>query len=539
MRCLGPAPSVALLFCSCLLAQQGSGTGLEIHGIATDAVTRQPMAGAHITLVEGPAIGSEREDAQGYGAISRSDGHFSIAGLKPGVYYLTAQHNGYLHLPAKKPGNDTITLKPGEQITDAKVELTPEAVIIGHVLDENGDPVQFADVQTDPAAGSARTDDRGQFRLVLPPGKFYVHAVADGPGFNQRNGVPEIRSDGAVPPVYGTTFYPGTASKDKATLIEIAPGQQMTGVDIHLVPKRSMSISGRVTGKGSPLLAVVAFTSIRDDNRGSSTQHTFTLPDGSFAISGLSPGKYRLTANSNPAGDSSLQSRPVEVNLETVDETGVTLALVQGETLSGKVEIEGATPKLSEKLTVRLTAEPNFGESKSGETDESGNFHVDQLFPEKLHVAVMPLPENAYIKSVRIGTAEAQDGLIDLSRGVAGASLNITVSRNGGRVEGSVIGDDGKPSPSPFTLVILAASGAAIDDSNVRPTQGGEKFTYSGLRPGKYRLVALDPQQFMGGRGSPETLKALVATAPEFEIHENDRLTRDIKVLAAGDAGAK
>jgi len=80
----------ALLFCSCLPAQQATIAGLEIRGLAIDAVTRQPMAGVHITLRAGSALGIEREDAETYGAISRPDGRFSIAELKPGVYYLVA-----------------------------------------------------------------------------------------------------------------------------------------------------------------------------------------------------------------------------------------------------------------------------------------------------------------------------------------------------------------------------------------------------------------------------------------------------------------
>jgi hypothetical protein len=536
--------SLALLFCSCLLAQPAS-----IQGVAIDAVTRQPMAGVHITLRARPAIATEREDAETYGAISRPDGHFSIADLKPGVYYLTARHNGYVEVPGKKPGEDSITLKPGDQITDAKVELTPHAVIIGHVLDENSDPVQFADVQADvtdlsggrspESMGNARTDERGQFRFALAPGKFYMHATYEPGRYQPTLSGPEIRSDGAVPPVYGDTFYPGAASRDKATLIELTPGQVLTGIDIHLAPRRSVSISGRVTGIDNPRLFYVSIHLSAEENRGLGNQIDFAAPDGTFAFGGLSPGKYRLTANSSPEGDSPLQSIPVEVNPETGDETGVTLALVQGEMLSGKVEIEGATSKLAEKLTIRLTGESDFGEPKRAETDESGNFHIDQVFPEKFRVAVMPLPENAYIKSVRIGSAEVHDGLLDLSHGVAGAALNITLSRNAGRIEGSVVDGEGKPSATPFALVILAASGADIDDSNIRPTQAGDKFSYSGLRPGKYRLVALDPRQLMGARDSPDTLKALVASAPEFEIHENDRLTKDVKMLSPEDSGAK
>src|ERR1700733_2404156 len=90
--------SLLLLICSCLRAQQAS-----IEGVAIDAVTKQPMAGVHITML---AIGSERfPTGQGdkYGAISGRDGHFSITSIAPALYLLVAQHNGFIQLPGKAP----------------------------------------------------------------------------------------------------------------------------------------------------------------------------------------------------------------------------------------------------------------------------------------------------------------------------------------------------------------------------------------------------------------------------------------------------
>ena len=256
MRCLTPT---FLLLSSSLCAQQAS-----IQGQSVDAVTRQPMAGVHVIVRTMPADVSgfdNGEDGDTYGAITRPDGHFSIASLKPGLYVLDAKYNGYLHVPAKTStwhDNATITLKPGEDVKDLTVEMTPHAVITGHVFDENGDPVQYFGVKAEPASqGTVRqtpemgggSDDRGLFRMVLPPGRFYVHAVADGPGSRfSMMGSPEIRGDGLVTPVYGDTFYPGVASKDKATLIDLMPGQEVTGIDIRFAQKRSVTISGIVTG---------------------------------------------------------------------------------------------------------------------------------------------------------------------------------------------------------------------------------------------------------------------------------------------------
>lgn len=575
MRCF----VLALLLCSCLRAQQagigraeqasiGRAEQASIEGIAIDAITRQPMAGVHISMGAEAAEGFEHgADADTYGAISRPDGHFSITDMKPGLYFLGARHNGYLYLPPKTPNGreeGTVTLKPGEPLKDVVVEMTPHAVIIGHVLDENGDPVEHVEVSAEPAAqgtarqamgmtamaGGGQTDDRGQFRIVLPPGKFYVQAMSNRGGMSFIQGMmggPEIRSDGMAPPVYGPTYYPGAASKDKAVPIELGPGQNVTGIDIPLAQKRSLTISGTVTGmpensaQGIP--AFVSAFSVDENGGRNSVQPmgpAFTGPDGKFTISGVTPGHYRLMARFQGMGSAILQSPTVDVQLGNSGETGVNLALAPGETLSGTLEIEGTAKSApAEKLTVRLESKSEGGRTPGAEVAENGTFHIDQVFPDRFRVRVMPLPENAYIKSIKVGNAQTTDGMIDLSRGVSGAGINITLSRNGGQLEGKVVGDDGNPSSGSFALVVLAATADEIDESNIKPIAPGTKFTYSGLRPGKYRLIAADPRQLSDGPGFLDAIKALFPGAPEIEIHENDRIAKDVKIMTGGNPSAK
>ena len=125
-----------------------------------------------------------------------------------------------VHLPGKNPASAAITVKAGEPVRDVTVELTQHAVIIGHVLDEFGDPIHHVQVSAESIssgngnrAATAPTDERGQFRISLPPGKYYVQALADPMRHSAfAGGPPEIRTDGAVPPVYGATFYPAAAS---------------------------------------------------------------------------------------------------------------------------------------------------------------------------------------------------------------------------------------------------------------------------------------------------------------------------------------
>jgi hypothetical protein len=149
----------------------------------------------------------------------------------------------------------------------------------------------------------------------------------------------------------------------------------------------------------------------------------------------------------------------------------------------------------------------------------------------------MPLPENAYIKSIKVGSAQTTDGIVDLSRGINGAGISITLSRNAGQLEGKVVGDDGYPSPGTFAFVVLAATAEEIGESSIKRIEPGAKFNFTGLRPGKYRLIALDPRTMTGF--PPDDFRALFPGAPEFEIHENDRLTKDVKIMTAEEAGAK
>ena len=537
--------ALSLLVCACLRAQQAS-----VEGIAIDSVTKQPMAGVHITMR--PL--SDDSGMDRYGAISDRDGHFSIATLPPAEYLLIAQRNAYVQLPPEEPRRPFLTVKvnPGDRLTSLSVEMTPHALIAGRVLDEFGVPVQNVSVEAMSAdTGTTRisrvTDDRGQFRLALPPGKFYVHTQENRSAEFNPFGTPEIRSDGLGPPVYGPTFYPGVATKDRATLVELAAGQEVAGIDVHLARTRSVTVSGIVTGfPENP--ASHAFTTIQlfsaELSQGQAPAMRFAqaAPDGTFSITGLTPGHYRLQARLDlPGADSHLQSAAVEVRPESADETGVKLALVPGEAVTGTLVIEGdpadSAPK--EKLTVRLEPDrmsgmPYNGPSKGAEVGEHGAFRLEQVFPGRLRVLVLPLPANAFIKSVRLGDAEASDEWLDLSRGVSGASIQVTLSRNGGQVVGKVLGDDGEPLHGSQTYVILSASPEDFGPQNVRPVDAESKFKFTGLHPGKYRLIVLDPRQ--GSMDIRSGMKALFAKAPEIEIHEGDRIVKDVKVMEGPNA---
>lgn len=513
-------PILIILFARCLAAQQAS-----IEGTAIDAVTRQPLPGVHINMHQDPA-----EDA--WGAITRPNGRFSITGMKPALYFLTAEGNGYIHLPGKN-----VPLKPGDQVTGFIVEMTPRAVIAGRVLDEFGDPMQNVDVEATPVVPepqldepgmSDRTDERGQFRMTGAPGKYYVKATYAPMRFvpaETFNGLP-------APPAYAATFYPSSADKDRAHVVEVAPGHDLNGIDIRLARTLSLNISGVVTGvpDGSPPPLVW----MEHDEARQYTQPA--LFDGIFRFSGLAPGHYRILASSG-SGDNPLRSQLLDVHLESVDETNLNLKLMPGEELSGTLEIHGDPGKTTLLKTLAVHLEPESAPPpKGGAVDSDGAFHLSQIFPAKFRVTVRPLPENAYVDSVKLDDTEMPTGTLDLTRGAGGARLKVTVGLNSGQVEGTVLGEDGRPFAGPVAFVFLAATVDEIDNFSGKPIDPEAKFSFDGLRPGKYRLFAVDPRLVSS---SLENFRALFPKGEEIEIREGDRLIKDVKVMAAENRDAK
>ena len=116
--------------------------------------------------------------------------------------------------------------------------MTARALIAGRVMDEYGDPVAGVSVQTEPVppdrphvnlfgSSNAATDDRGEFRLITAPGKYYLKA-------NQEGRRVEIRTDGTSGAPFTTTYYPSAANAGASSVVQVGAGQDVAGIEIQL-----------------------------------------------------------------------------------------------------------------------------------------------------------------------------------------------------------------------------------------------------------------------------------------------------------------
>jgi hypothetical protein len=537
--------ALLLMLCASLAAQPAS-----VEGTVVNRTNGQPMSGVHVRLI----LGESTDSPEAYGATSNEAGHFSFPQLKPGSYLTLADRVGFFQMQPK--GNKTAgvytTIKPGEPLTDLKLEMAARAVITGHVLDDNGDPlgncyVQLMPVPPDTAVQPlgrgpyVTLDARGEYRIATPPGKYYVVATV----FNMMvGGAPEIRTDGTSEVAYGTTYYPNSAAKDQATGVEATAGSDVAGIDIHLVhaapPARPMTIGGTVTGVpdgiGRTEILLMAGTAGLPRRPAGSI---YAGLDGGSWSTRLPPGLYQVFAR-YAAAKTPLLSEPVEVRLDSVDVTNVLLVLGTGGELTGSLKVAGGAPTAAPGARYRVTLEPTdysyYGPVAPADVDQDGAFHLVGVLPGNYRVNVAPLPEDAYL-SVTLDGNSAGSGWLDLTRGARGGQLKITVGHKGGRISGKVLDKDGTPAVRRVAIFLGDDAKELADRSLTFATDG--TYSFKAIGPGKHRLLAFDTFQLTGSLYDLPFAQALFALGEEVEIKEGDRLTKELKLVAAEDVHAK
>ena len=181
------------------------------------------------------------------------------------------------------------------------------ASIAGEVRDDQGHPrsdVTVTVIRRVDARGTelprltpATTNSQGEFRVDgLIPGDYYV--LASPP--NRRG-----RETAVMP-----TYYPGVTNQQSAATVTAAAGQTVTGIFITMQSVPAFEISGTVVDEqGRPMRAMIVFVSQSvqtwNPNQSAglraSVSGLTTRADGTFRITGLGPGSYRLTPLPAPA----------------------------------------------------------------------------------------------------------------------------------------------------------------------------------------------------------------------------------------------
>jgi len=294
----------------------------SIAGLVRDADTRVPVPEARI-LITGPGI---RE------ATTTDDaGRFTFTSLSPGIYRITIDKETFAFDVLRLP---RIKVDAGATVSPI-FELQRAGIIVGDVRDDRGNPrsgvpvtaIRKIESGTSTLPGTQRTtNDLGEFRLDgLLAGEYVVLASP-----------PSARvSTGALMP----TYYPATTDQKAATSVTVKPRETTAGVFISMVSAPAFEISGVVVDEqGQPLpriLVTFVFSAVQTGAAGQGmmqvqVQGLRTRADGTFRITGLGPGTYRLTPLRAPAPNGILT------------EIEISSAAVKGNNSTLKVDVRDA-----------------------------------------------------------------------------------------------------------------------------------------------------------------------------------------------------
>jgi hypothetical protein len=396
------------------------------------------------------------------------------------------------------------------------------AAIEGRVVDAEGRPVTWARVQAvrrlkywngpfyESTVGVAdETDDRGQFRLhSLPAGTYVVAAVPP--------------TDGAS--VYRRTYHPETAALGRAEPVAVGEGAKPV-VTIRLERVTVVRVTGIVfDANGMPVpnqsvSALGPYTSEDGDVWRSQVHRrpavsSVSAADGTFALNGLSPGQYVLSAfntrgRREPGDPFTLSEATITVGTTPIE--GLRVVLQPAATVRGRFEWAGTGPAPwpAERSIGAIRLHPVGRPTDLGglqtQVGPDGSFEFRALYGLR-GIQDMGLPLAMAIDALSGDPAVRDRWFIDVQPGTDVHDLRVVVTNARAMLFADVVDEHG----SPF-VPEQGAFGGSVLVMPVSPTAPDTRYwgfyhashVYEGnaarriaridkVRSGRYLMAAID-----------------------------------------------
>jgi hypothetical protein len=441
-----------------------------------------------------------------------------------------------------------------QQVT---LTMAQGATLSGQILDSNRRPATAIQVEAfsvvyqqgrrtiSRVGTNVQTDDRGEYRLFwLPPGEYYVR-TSQGSGF---------RGTSARISNYPSVFYhPGTSDPRTASLVTIAEGTSRSGIDIQMQPSTGVTVSGtivntipggRVGPQGEVNRSIVSLVLVPRDTyivenpplipniasaagafpaaRAAGTANSTGPSETNFEIRGVPPGVYDFyplyndgSRGANFGGNNSYYSGKTTITVGNENVTGIQSVVRPGSNLNVQVAVTGTPPATGRgqaqvlspsNLRVQISSRENLPSLLAASRglgvapDSNGMMTMSNLVDARYYVSTLRgLPADAYVSELRHDSRIVTDeGTFE----VAGSetTLNITISRGGGTIQGFV--RDSKQNPLPAAAISLVPDFPRKQNGlfykNTIATAAGA-FAFNGVAPGIYKLYAWEKSPGTGG----------------------------------------
>ena len=512
----------------------------SIHGVVVLAGTNTPLADAEVHLI--PNTSEDRENS--VDTSTDNDGHFTMD-VAPGTRQISVRLDGYFGAPKNgmpSSGEMQLVTVVSNRTTDITFSLVSGGGVTGMVYDPEGRIAVNATVDLHRILSSERieqtynnaedTNERGEFRLTdVPPGNYYVSAEA------QASDTPADAATGTRA-IQAPTFFPGTIDWKQAVVVTVRPGEETSGVIIHLRTGIRASITGQIVdtfstkplppatppaapsadtiliraGSRDPRFAsdgnMSIYVSPRDGTR---YDGEVSLDDGEFEISDVLPGAYDIlvsvgASKRNESVFGSQYTGPVLFGKATVDVryqsvSGVRIKVEPGSRLRGQILLDDKPLNSSSSINITLqpdteTAQNYLFWNLTTATGPEGTFVFPSIPDGRYRVKVQnpdasgPLKANSYLSEILLEGKSTDDDYIN----VGAQSVTETIIRirtDSGTVSGVLV--DTAEKPVALSSVILIPSVSQANDTRRSLsafTNLDGQFSLPGVASGKYLVFA-------------------------------------------------
>jgi hypothetical protein len=420
---------------------------------------------------------------------------------------------GYLHAHRSVRG------KPGEAVSGLRIDLVPTAIIAGKLVDEDGFPVERAQVSAlryqmvngerklQPASSSStESDDLGEFRIFnLPAGRYCIRASAGDLANWDRRYVPQ--------------YVPGVLEPTDDSWVEVKAAEERGGVNLRFTKHEGVTVEGRLAMPTDVAPGRMHVSLRQDQFAMTGYSGALQVDGGTFRLAHVPPGTYKLRALSAgfpPKAGDFMAEQQLQVGSGDVRDVVLAVREVKPVDVSGTVVLEGGgAPR-----TMLINLFSMTGVSVTVRSDEQGAFNLNGLLPGHYGLVVMAdyaqaatpgrsRGANPYPVSAILGEKEVLQAGFDLD-GTSPGSLRITLTTRFYGVTGKLLDQAGNP----VSGAIVALDSGQPKGQSWIATDGNGAFRLALLSVGDFHIYVVTDQ----GASQTDLLRD-----PDFlKAHERD-----------------
>jgi protocatechuate 3,4-dioxygenase beta subunit len=499
-------------------------------GTVVNSATGAPIPFALVQVEQNAKFTDQNGNFRFENLISAS---VSIQAHKPGFF--EEQEISQMHRPTM------VTLSDHQ--TNTVVPLIPEAVIVGHVADSEGEPLGNLPVRarygqvmngrrTWQQQGFRQTDEDGNFRIAnLKPGIYYVEV---GPQLARPFAMGEqLRANGkaeAIPAEY----YPGVRDLSDATPLNITAGQKVN-LDFGMKRVPAFHLSGMVTGATTNAGNLALLD--RDGEENLNLGIRLDGRTGRFDAFPVPAGSYHLRFDGYGEGQHLFADAPISVNGDILE-----LRLSAQRTLNIPIEVETEytkqNPGQSQGSISNISSGPGRSSfpgqvhlfSRSGNRQPSGTrvgedgLFITEVEPGTYDVEV-DVNGTSYVASATCGGVNLLTDPLVVATGGDPQPIRIVLRDDGASLNGAVQIADASQS----ALVLMVPEGSSANPPRQMYVDSSGSFHAQGIAPGSYDILAFDRLDGLE-YGNREVLNAYLSRAAHVTLSadEQARVTVDL-----------